>query len=114
MVKTYNKSLKEDVEVFRAKKLGGMSVTKEKEIDQYHYEDAINAQKAKLTEIGYNRGLSQVQLSNKKERNVENVKFEKHIAKVEKKIIERAKLKLSMITAFKNSVSRVKTEGALP
>jgi len=110
MVKSYNKYLKED---FEALKLGGASAKKEKEIDQYHYEDAIHAQKAKQAEMSYNRGFSQVQLSNKKERNVENVKFEKHIAKVEKKILERAKLKLSLITALKTSVSRVKTEGAL-
>ena len=96
----------------RSKKLGGVSVDKEKEIDQYHYEDAIQAKKVKQAEMNFSRASSTVQMSNKKDRNVENVRFEKHIAKVEKKIIERAKLKLALITSLKGSIARIKTEGS--
>jgi len=113
IVNHYNKSMKRDAEILRNKRLGAERMDKEKEIDQDHYEDAVQAKKLKQAEMGFNRAASQVQVSNKKERNVENVKFEKHIAKVEKKILERARLKLALITSLKGSMSRLKTEGSL-
>lgn len=107
-MKECKKALAEDVRKIGARKLDLRG--EEEELDQHYYQDALKVLRQKLQReypstmnMNFGKGF----LKNKKDRNVENVKFEKNLAKVEKKIVERSKIKVSLKNSKRPNSSRV-------
>ncbi len=89
----------------------------EEERDQHHYEDALKVLRQKMQReypSSVNMNFAKGFLKNKKDRNVDNVKFEKNLAKVEKKIVERSKIKVSIINSKRpNSNNKGKVNSSM-
>jgi len=98
MVNNCIKTLEKDAEKIEIKRQGTQQTNSDDEDDdKVHFEDAIEENNKKMSKGRFVLNYSKVQLKNKRERSIDNVRFEKQMSKTEKKIIEKARSKSTLL-----------------